>query len=101
MYGVLAGASIVFFAFIGFDVVATTAEETKDPQRDLPRGIFASLAIVTVLYVAVTIVLTGMVPYTRAQDGSRRQRQATLATAFRPTASTGRRTSSPSVRWPA
>ena len=50
-YGVLAGASIVFFAFIGFDIVATTAEETKNPQRDVPRGIFGSLAIVTVLYV--------------------------------------------------
>jgi APA family basic amino acid/polyamine antiporter len=51
-YGVLAGASIVFFAFIGFDIVATTAEETKNPQRDVSRGILASLAIVTVLYVA-------------------------------------------------
>lgn len=51
-YGVLAGASIVFFAFIGFDIVATTAEETKNPQRDVPRGILASLGIVTVLYVA-------------------------------------------------
>ena len=47
----LAGASLVFFAFIGFDVVATTAEETKNPQRDVPRGILGSLAIVTVLYV--------------------------------------------------
>ena len=50
-YGLLAGASMVFFAFIGFDVVATTAEETKNPQRDVPRGILGSLAIVTVLYV--------------------------------------------------
>ncbi len=63
VYGVLAAASIVFFAFIGFDVVATTAEETKDPQRDLPRGIFGSLAIVTVLYIAVTLVVTGMAKY--------------------------------------
>lgn len=62
-YGVLAGASIVFFSFIGFDIVATSAEETKNPQRDVPRGILGSLAIVTVLYVAVTIVLTGMVSY--------------------------------------
>jgi basic amino acid/polyamine antiporter, APA family len=64
-YGVLAGASIVFFAFIGFDIVATMAEETKHPQRDVPKGILASLAIVTVLYVAVAVVLSGMVSYTR------------------------------------
>ena len=63
-YGVLAGASIVFFAFIGFDIVATTAEETKNPQRDVSRGILASLAIVTVLYVAVAVVLSGMVQAT-------------------------------------
>ncbi|GAA1479969.1 amino acid permease [Gordonia sinesedis] len=62
-YGVLAAASIVFFAFIGFDVVATTAEETKNPRKDVPRGILGSLAIVTVLYVLVTIVVTGMVSY--------------------------------------
>ena len=67
-YGVLAGASIVFFAFIGFDIVATAAEETKNPQRDLPRGILASLAIVTVLYVAVSVVLSGMVHYTQLRD---------------------------------
>ncbi|WP_405132903.1 amino acid permease [Nocardia sp. NBC_01388] len=76
-YGLLAAASLVFFAFIGFDVVATTAEETRDPQRSVPRGIFASLAIVTVLYVAVSLILTGMVPYTALADGN-----ATLATAF-------------------
>ncbi|WP_076481095.1 APC family permease [Williamsia sterculiae] len=73
-YGLLAAASIVFFAFIGFDVVATTAEETKNPRRDVPRGILGSLAIVTVLYVLVTIVVTGMVNYkdlsTDAGDGS-------------------------------
>ena len=75
-YGLLAAASLVFFAFIGFDVVATTAEETKDPQRELPRGILGSLAIVTVLYVLVTLVLTGMVPYTDLAGDS------TLTTAF-------------------
>lgn len=73
-YGLLAAASIVFFAFIGFDVVATTAEETKNPKRDVPRGILGSLAIVTVLYVLVTIVVTGMVNYkdlaTSAGDGN-------------------------------
>jgi basic amino acid/polyamine antiporter, APA family len=80
-YGVLAGASIVFFAFIGFDIVATMAEETKNPQRDVPRGILATLGIVTVLYIAVSIVLSGMVSYTQLRttpDGH----QANLATAF-------------------
>ena len=61
--GVLSGAALVFFAFIGFDVVATTAEETSNPQRNLPRGILGGLAVVTVLYVLVTVVVTGMVSY--------------------------------------
>ena len=61
--GIIGGAAVVFFAFIGFDIVATTAEETKNPQRDMPIGIIASLAIVTVLYVAVSAVITGMVSY--------------------------------------
>ena len=78
-YGVLAGASIVFFAFIGFDIVATTAEETKNPQRDVARGILASLAIVTVLYVAVAVVLSGMVRYTELKAAGEK---ANLATAF-------------------
>ncbi|KMO84373.1 amino acid permease [Mycolicibacterium chubuense] len=77
-YGVLAGASIVFFAFIGFDIVATTAEETKNPQRDVPRGILASLGIVTVLYVAVTVVVSGMVSYKELRD----EETQNLATAF-------------------
>ena len=79
-YGVLAGASIVFFAFIGFDIVATTAEETRNPQRDVPRGIIASLAVVTVLYVAVSVVLSGMVRYTELRDTG--GGHANLATAF-------------------
>jgi APA family basic amino acid/polyamine antiporter len=62
--GIGFGAAIVFFAFIGFDVVATTAEETRKPQRDMPIGILGSLAICTVLYVVVSLVLTGMVKYT-------------------------------------
>ena len=78
LYGLLAGASLVFFAFIGFDVVATSAEEVKDPQRTLPRGIFAGLAVVTVLYVLVTLVLTGMVPYTVLADA----KEPSLTTAF-------------------
>lgn len=61
--GIFAGAALVFFAYIGFDVVATTAEETKHPQRDLPIGIIASLVICTALYCAVALVVTGMVPY--------------------------------------
>ena len=61
--GIFAGAALVFFAYIGFDVVATTAEETRNPQRDMPIGIIASLAICTVLYCAVAFVVTGMVPY--------------------------------------
>ncbi|MET7716872.1 amino acid permease [Streptomyces sp. NPDC005407] len=62
--GIFTAASVVFFAFIGFDVVATAAEETKVPQRDMPRGILGSLFICTVLYVAVSLVVTGMQHYT-------------------------------------
>jgi APA family basic amino acid/polyamine antiporter len=80
-YGVLAGASIVFFAFIGFDIVATMAEETKQPQRDLPKGILTSLAIVTVLYVTVSVVLSGMVSYKQLKTVPGHP-PANLATAF-------------------
>ena len=59
----LAGAAIIFFAYIGFDSVSTHAEEAKNPTRDVPIGIIASLVICTVLYIAVVAVLTGMVPY--------------------------------------
>lgn len=61
--GVLKGISGVFFAYIGFDAISTTAEETKNPQRDLPRAMIYSLIITTVLYVAISLVLTGMVSY--------------------------------------
>ncbi len=81
VFGVLAAASVVFFAFIGFDVVATTAEEARNPQRDMPRAIIGSLVIVTVLYVAVALVITGMQPYT-ALTTSPSGDTATLATAF-------------------
>jgi len=60
--GMLAGAAMIFFAYIGFDSVSTHAEEAKHPQRDVPFGIITSLIICTVLYIAVTLVLTGMVP---------------------------------------
>src|SRR6202050_5153830 len=61
--GIGAGAAYIFFAYIGFDAVSTTAQEAKNPQRDLPIGMIASLAICTVLYIAVAGVLTGMVPW--------------------------------------
>jgi APA family basic amino acid/polyamine antiporter len=61
--GVLFGISSVFFAYIGFDAISTTAEECKDPQRDLPRAMLWSLGISTVIYILITLVLTGMVPY--------------------------------------
>jgi basic amino acid/polyamine antiporter, APA family len=61
--GIGAGAAYIFFAYIGFDAVSTTAQEAKNPQRDLPIGIIASLLVCTVLYIAVAAVLTGMVPW--------------------------------------
>ena len=61
--GMLAGAAIVFFAYIGFDSVSTHAEEARNPSRDVPIGIMISLVLCTVLYIAVAAVLTGMVPY--------------------------------------
>ena len=75
--GIFSAAALVFFAFIGFDIVATAAEETCEPQRDIPRGIFGSLAICTTLYVAVSLVVTGMVKYTDIKV------DAPLAEAFR------------------
>jgi len=75
--GIIAAASVVFFAFIGFDIVATAAEETSNPQRDMPRGILGSLAICTVLYMAVAAVITGMVEYASLATSS-----APLADAF-------------------
>lgn len=63
MHGVLRGVSAVFFAYIGFDAISTTAEECKNPQRDLPRGMMYSLIICTVIYVITTLVITGMVNY--------------------------------------
>ncbi len=63
--GMLAGAAIVFFAYIGFDSISTHAEEAKNPSRDVPIGIMTSLILCTVLYIAMAIVLTGMVPYNK------------------------------------
>ena len=61
--GIFTGAALVFFAYIGFDIVATTSEEARNPQRDIPIGIFASLGICTVLYILASVVFTGLVPY--------------------------------------
>ncbi|MEV8306504.1 amino acid permease [Streptomyces flavidovirens] len=77
--GIFTAASVVFFAFIGFDVVATAAEETRVPQRDMPRGILGSLLICTVLYVAVSLVVTGMQHYSQLSVS------APLADAFKAT----------------
>jgi APA family basic amino acid/polyamine antiporter len=81
--GIFTGAALVFFAYIGFDIVATAAEETKKPQRDMPIGILASLGICTVLYVAVSLVVTGMVKYTDIKV------DAPLAEAFRSVGQSG------------
>ncbi|MFF4316826.1 amino acid permease [Streptomyces sp. 900105755] len=77
--GIFTAASVVFFAFIGFDVVATAAEETRNPQRDVPRGIIGSLIICTALYVAVAVVVTGMQKYSELSV------DAPLADAFKAT----------------
>src|SRR5687768_13692446 len=68
--GVMTGAAVVFFAYIGFDAVSTTAEEAKNPTRDLPIGIIASLVVCTLLYVAVAAVLTGIVPVTQYRSSA-------------------------------
>jgi len=67
--GVLKGVSGVFFAYIGFDAISTTAEECKNPRRDLPRAIIAALIVTTILYVAISLVLTGMVNYSELVVG--------------------------------
>jgi amino acid transporter len=67
--GILKGVSAVFFAYIGFDAISTTAEECKDPQRDLPRGMMWAIIICTILYVAIALVLTGMVKYNELAVG--------------------------------
>jgi APA family basic amino acid/polyamine antiporter len=74
--GIIFGAALVFFAYIGFDAISTHSEEAKKPQRDVPIGILASLAICTVLYIAVSAVITGMEPYPEIN------RDAAVAAAF-------------------
>lgn len=68
--GMLAGAALIFFSYIGFDSISTHAEEAKNPQRDVPIGIIASLVICTILYVAVVAVITGMVKYNQIDRGA-------------------------------
>jgi basic amino acid/polyamine antiporter, APA family len=65
LHGVWTGASLIFFAYIGFDAVSTAAEECQNPGRDMPRGIIGSLIVCTVLYIAAGLVLTGMMPYSK------------------------------------
>jgi APA family basic amino acid/polyamine antiporter len=66
--GVVRGAGVIFFAYIGFDAVSTAAQEAKNPQRDMPIGMLVSLCICTVLYIVVSLVLTGVVNYTQLND---------------------------------
>jgi APA family basic amino acid/polyamine antiporter len=75
--GIMLGASIVFFAFIGFDSISTHAEEAKRPQRDVPIAILVSLVVCTILYVAVAAVITGMEPYPKIDV------EAAVAASFR------------------
>ncbi len=74
--GIMLGASLVFFAYIGFDAVSTQAEEARNPQRDMPIAIMTSLVLCTILYIAVSAVITGMVPYFRIDQ------RAAIASAF-------------------
>jgi APA family basic amino acid/polyamine antiporter len=67
--GIQVGAATIFFAYIGFDAVSTVAEETKDPKRDMPIGIIGSLAACTVIYILVTVALTGMIPFAHLREG--------------------------------
>jgi amino acid transporter len=81
--GIIFGASIVFFAYIGFDAISTQAEEAKHPQRDVPIAILASLVLCTLLYIGVAAVITGMVPYPEISE------EAAVAAAFRQKAAGG------------
>jgi len=89
--GILTGGSIIFFTYIGFDSVSTAAEEAKNPQRDLPIGIIATLVVCTLLYIAVAIVLTGLVPWHSMLDDA-----APVANSLKALVA---RTSSNTLRW--
>ena len=81
--GTLAGAAVVFFAFIGFDAVSTVAEETRNPQRDLPIGIISSLVICTIIYVIVSAVFTGLIPYSDLKNRPTAELAESLTLALR------------------
>jgi basic amino acid/polyamine antiporter, APA family len=81
--GVAAGAAIVFFAYIGFDAISTTAEETRNPQRDMPIGIIGSLVICTLIYVLVAAVFTGMIPYSALKQTLASEQAEPLTLAMR------------------
>ncbi len=81
--GIKTGAAIVFFAYIGFDAVSTVAEETRNPKRDLPIGILGSLAICTVIYIVVSAVFTGLVPFHVLKDALSSQKAEPLAFAMK------------------
>ncbi len=89
--GILTGGSIIFFTYIGFDSVSTAAEEARNPQRDLPIGIIATLIVCTVLYIAVAVVLTGIVPWYKMIDDA-----APVANSLKTLVA---RTGSNSLRW--
>ena len=80
--GIRAGAAIAFFAYIGFDAISTAAEETKDPAKNMPIGIIGSLAICTVIYMAVAAVFTGIIPFTILRDSMAHQKAEPLALAM-------------------
>jgi len=75
--GILTGAAVIFFAYIGFDAVSTAAQEAKNPQRDMPRAIIGALAICTVLYILVSAIMVGLVPYSQLKEDA-----APIATAI-------------------
>jgi APA family basic amino acid/polyamine antiporter len=75
--GILTGAAVIFFAYIGFDAVSTAAQEAKNPQRDMPRAILGALAICTVLYILVSAIMVGLVPYSQLKEDA-----APIATAI-------------------
>jgi len=75
--GILTGASVIFFAYIGFDAVSTAAQEARNPQRDMPRAIIGALAICTVLYILVSAIMVGLVPYAQLKEDA-----APIATAI-------------------
>lgn len=70
MKGVITGASFAFFAYLGFDLIANASEECKNPKRDLPIGILGSLVVVTILYIVVTAIMTGVLPYSQLNTGA-------------------------------